>query len=258
MKHLGFSVVVDSRRDDAFYEGLLADMLAAGVDAIELQLPEHDERMLQGKLRRLVCSFAYRSIHTSLLTSPEESREVVAFYHRAAGLVDAHALTVHTDQMQSWHWLHDAFEGKAQPENMDAAKKFGASIADVQRIHEELPSAKFTIDVNHFLTLVSNANEAPAMAMEFHQAVHVGMYHLSGFGGLGEGEHPHIGLDETPLSQQEILFACVQDDTAPIILETRGWYDVEYWRKDYEIAQRYLSNNANTLQQARPIDTFVK
>lgn len=233
-------MVVDSRRDDAFYERLLTDMLDTGVDAIELQLPEHDERMLQGKLRKLVCSFAYRSIHTSLLISPEESGEVAAFYHRAAGLIDAHALTVHPDQMQTWKWLHNAFDGKAQPENMDAAKTFGASIADAQHIHKDLPDAKFTIDVNHFLTLVSDANDAPAMATAFHESLPVGMYHLSGFEGLGEGQHPHIGLDETPASQLETLFSCIQDPDAPIILETRGWYDVEKWREDYVIAQRYL------------------
>lgn len=257
MRHLGFSVVVNSQRDDAFYEGLLTDMLAAGVDAIELQLPERDERMLQGKLRKLVCSFAYRSIHTSLLISPEESEEVAAFYHRAAGLIDAHALTVHTDQMKSWRWLHDAFEGKAQPENMDAAKKFGASIADVQRVREELPDAKFTIDVNHFLTLVNDADAALAMATVFHQVVPVGMYHVSGFEGHGEGQWPHIGLVETPLSQREILFACVQNPDAPIILETRGWYDVERWREDYDIAQHYLSDHTPTLHQTRPVDTFA-
>lgn len=258
MRHLGFSVVVDSRRDDAFYEGLLADMLAAGVDAIELQLPEHDERMLQGKLRKLVCSFAYRSIHTSLLTSAEESREVVAFYHRAAGLIDAHALTFHPDQMQTWHWIHNAFEGKAQPENMDANKGFGASIADVQHIREELPNAKFTVDVNHFLTLVSDINEVPALATTFHQALPVGTYHLSGFGGLGEGKHPHIGLDETPASQLEVLFTCVQNPDAPIIFETRGWYDVEKWREDYAIAHHYLSNGITTQQQTWPVDSFAK
>lgn len=257
MRHLGFSVVVNSQRDDAFYEGLLADMLAAGVDAIELQLPEHDERMLQGKLYKLVCSFAYRSIHTSLLISPEESGEVVAFYRRAAGLIDAHTLTVHTDQMKSWHWLHDAFEGKAQPENMDAAKKFGASLADAQRVHEELPDAKFTIDVNHFLTLVSDASEAPAMATEFHQVLPVGMYHLSGFEGLDGDKWPHIGLVETPTSQREILFACIQNPDAPIIFETRGWYDVERWHEDYEIAQRYLSNDTAMLQHTSSVDTFA-
>lgn len=240
MRYLGFSVVVNSQRDDTFYERLLTDMLDAGVDAIELQLPEHDERMLQGKLRKLVCSFAYRSIHTSLLISPEESREVVAFYHRAAGLIDAHALTVHPDRMQTWKWLHNAFDGKAQPENMDAAKNFGASVADAQRIHEDLPNAKFTIDVNHFLTLVPNAHDAPTMATAFHQALPVGMYHLSGFEGLGEGQQPHVGLDEISASQLELLFACVQNPDAPIIFETRGWYDIEKWREDYIIAQRYL------------------
>jgi hypothetical protein len=213
---------------------------------------------LQGKLYKLVCSFAYRSIHTSLLISPEESREVVAFYHRAAGLIDAHALTVHTDQMKSWHWLHEAFDGKAQPENMDAAKKFGASIADAQRVHEELPDAKFTIDVNHFLTLVSDANEAPAMAAEFHQVLPVGIYHLSGFEGLDGDKWPHIGLVETPTSQREVLFACIQNPDAPIIFETRGWYDVERWHEDYEIAQRYLSHSTTTLRQTSSVDTFAK
>lgn len=257
MRHLGFSVVVNSRRDDAFYERLLTDMLDAGVDAIELQLPEHDERMLQGALRKLVCSFAYRSIHTSLLISPEESGEVVAFYHRAAGLIDAHALTVHPDQMKTWHWLHDAFDGKAQPENMDADKNFGTSVADVQRIHEELPNAKFTIDVNHFLTHVANANDAPALAATFHQVLPVGTYHLSGFEGLSEGLQPHTGLDEVPASQLEILFACVQNPDTPIILETRGWYDVEHWRKDYTIAQHYLFHDTSAPPQAGTVDLFV-
>lgn len=257
MRYLGFSVVVNSRRDDAFYERLLTDMLDAGVDAVELQLPEHDERMLQGTLRKLVCSFAYRSIHTSLLISPEESGEVVAFYHRAAGLIDAHALTVHPDQMKTWHWLDNAFDGKAQPENMDADKSFATSVVDMQRIHEELPNAKFTIDVNHFLTHVANANDAPALATAFHEALPVGTYHLSGFEGLSEGQQPHTGLNEVPASQLEILFTCVQNPDAPIILETRGWYDVEHWRQDYEIAQRHLSDSTATQRQTSPVDSFA-
>lgn len=245
MRKIGFSVVVKSERDDSFYEEVLTDMLDAGVDAIELQLPERDQRVLGGELLRLVRKFEYRAVHSSLLTGPETSAAEVAYYQHALDTMDAHSLTLHPDEMSSWGWLDKAFGGRAEPENMDARHAFATRPEHMRKMLEELPDAALTFDVNHVLTVAQGA-EFQELTAEFHQ-LPIGKYHLSGLHGIDDGMRPHIALADTPQQQLDQLFGCLHDPDAPLILETHGVRDreglrsVDQWAADFTIAREYLA-----------------
>lgn len=254
MRKVGFSVVFYDQCKDSFYEDILGNMLDAGVNAIELNFPQQYERVLGGTLLKLIQQFDYRAVHSQRLVSPDESKAEITRCQRVLQATDAHALTVHPDSMRTWGWLAVAFDGLAEPENMDRSKPFGSQPEDMARVFQELPNARMTIDTQHLLTL--NNQEAA------HQAAHalhgpgmpqVGHYHLSGLHGL-----QHVGLDTVPETQLTTQFSWLLDPEAPLILETRGTirekdangvehvhYDLVEWETDYKLALSYLDTPSN-------------
>lgn len=232
MQKLGFSVPISSERSDTFYEQLLKDMHSAGVEAIELQLPEHDERVLGEGLRSRIGMFAYRSVHTSQLISPEASSEEINYYQRVARELGAHAIVVHPDSMASWGWLSVAFGDLVQPENMDREKKSARSPAEMQQIFAELPeNTLMTLDLNHLWTFEDPAD----LVYAFHGPgmPEVGHYHLSGFQGFEKGELPHMPLCEAPVEQQSEMIKSIMDRGVPIISEGYGWRDIHKWEQEF-------------------------
>jgi endonuclease IV len=207
-------------------------MYSAGVEAIELQLPEHDERVLGDSLRRQIGKFTYRSVHASQLVSPEASSKEVAYYQRIARELGAHAIVVHPDSMTSWGWLETALGTLVQPENMDNSKKFGREADQMQKIFGELPAnRKMTFDLNHLYTIDSSMSSlADFIASDMPK---VGHYHISGVEGLGADEAPHMPLHLVGTEQQSAIIKSITDHNAPIIIESYGWRDIDQWQQEF-------------------------
>lgn len=254
MRKVGFSVVFFDDCPDSFYEPILDDMFNGGMKAIELNFPEHHERVLSGTLLTSVRRFEYRAVHSQQLISPDESPEEVMRCNDIIRAVGAHALTVHPNSMSSFGWLDSTFGGLTEPENMDISKAFGAQPEDMSHVYQQLPKARMVVDTQHILTLGNKITTAEAAHALHSLGVPIGHYHLSGLG----PELKHVGLDKVPEAQLDAQFSWLIDPNAPLIFETRGKvvekdehgvehirYDLTEWETDYKLADPYLKELAN-------------
>lgn len=254
MRKVGFSVVFFDDCPDSFYEPILDDMFNGGMKAIELNFPEHHERILGGTLLASVRRFEYRAVHSQQLISQDKSPEEVMRCNDIIRAVGAHALTVHPDSMPSYGWLDSTFGGIAQPENMDISKTFGAQPEDMRRIVRQFPDAELVVDTQHACSLGDKETALEAIRAFHNLGVPIGHYHLSGLDLQGL---KHVGLDKVPKAQLDAQFSWLIDPNAPLIFETRGMvkekdeygvehirYDLTEWETDYNIALPYLKEPA--------------
>lgn len=229
MKHVGFSVIYSSERDNQFYSALFENMLDAGCSAVELHTPRYD-RLDNPALLRLIAQFDYRAIHTSDLRSPAQDKEALVHYQALAQSIGAAAITIHPHTMEHWGWLANYFGDLASFENMDRFKPFGQTPEDMAEVLREHPTARWTFDINHVLTHDKSLASVPDF---YNQLGNPGHYHISGF---RDATLPHTTLHTT---RQDGVIDVVATD-APIIIESLGLADIDQFYPEYNYVVKRL------------------
>ncbi len=198
-------------------------LLALEQDAVEISYVAADrlKEKLQEKDVQAIQQFDYISIHAPalLFAEPktwirypsEKGERAIQSVIEIADAVHADTILFHPDSVDDFKWIHNRVGSRLAFENMDVQKKFGKTIADLEKVFALAPKAKWVCDVNHIYTL----DRTMKVSGEFHK--HFGdrlcHYHVSGYGGWHDALH---------ISQEDVILEGILDRAKPIIDEGRA------------------------------------
>lgn len=225
MAHIGFSTGAIALAD--FRQAL--DMLRmTTTDAIELSALRFAElRPLLLELPHLdLGKYSYVSVHAPSGFSEEEEREIV---HEIAALERYRLLRVivHPDSIHDfeiWRMLGEI----VCLENMDSRKKAGRTASELAWFFQQLPQARFCLDVAHARQFDSSMVEAFLMLVRFaNRLVEV---HLSEINTASK----HMPMSEAAVAAYQMISSLVPKNAA-MIIESRLEDDPSPERLEKEI-----------------------
>jgi sugar phosphate isomerase/epimerase len=156
---------------------------------------------------------------------------------KIAAVAERFDVIVHPDVYRDEAWLHE-LGSRVVFENMDATKRFGATVDDLQRVFETFPGAGFCLDVAHVWTNDPSLSLAHELLDRFGHRLR--QLHVSGI--KPDGEHrPTTDADLAPY--QPVLERCAD---VPWLLETELVGDVPHHRNSYKDAKGSVTSPAAT------------
>ena len=212
-----FGPAVSSKIADA--EELIRDLetvLGFSNEAIELSLTKTSKLVYDTRISELLKKFKYKSVHLPVLKDGDE----VIYYPDDSiktwiKIIDQYiedicpdTVLVHPDQVRDFKWLTRKYGCALALENLDARKKFGKTIEDMESVFKECPGAKWVFDLNHIYT----NDRSMGLATEFFDKFQnrLAHYHISGYGGFH---------DALCLSREDVIIKGLLSLDYPVIDE---------------------------------------
>lgn len=189
----------------------------AGCTAVEISIvnTKYLEENYNQEFIDLIKSFPYRSIHLPSkidYPGPEieaNKRQIIDL----ANNINVSTILVHPPHIKDYGWLKENFGHLPLAiENMDWRANSGGVVKDLEKVFKELPKAKWVFDIQHVYTRDKSMKLAKKLFDAFSDRM--AHYHLSGF------TNPEVLHDCLSASHEDIIFKGIQEDKAPIILES--------------------------------------
>lgn len=219
---LGFSTGVFYGREEISLENAIMELNRVAPEVIELNIASPTELAELSEAAIELCRrFKVRTIHAPFkdVRYDAHSKELLLKLKELAERLTAHYLVFHPDTIDDFELVEEVLGSLVAIENMDWRKSVGKTVAELQAIFAQMPSAGWLCDLNHVFTLDPSMQLAQALYDVLGDRL-VG-YHVSDFGG---DEEPHTNFfvkaneDGTSQVAQTILGA-IQKIDVPIIDE---------------------------------------